>query len=125
MNDRRVREIQGRKAEDHVARWLKLRGWTLLSKRFKVSEGEIDIIARRKNIIIFVEVKQRETLPKIEDIVSQTNIGRVMEAAEIWVNQNFEALDSDFEIRFDLALIEGRVHPFTKVQYIENAFSGF
>ena len=125
MIDRREREIEGRKAEIHVARWLKLRGWKILSKRFKIPEGEIDIIARRKNIIVFVEVKQRATLPKIEDIMSQTNISRVMEAAEIWVNQNFEILGPDFEIRFDLAVIEGRVHPLAKVQYIENAFSGF
>ena len=125
MKDRRVQEKEGRKAEAHVARWLKLRGWTLLAKRFKVSEGEIDIIARRKNIIIFVEVKQRAALSKIEDIVSQTNISRVMEAAEIWVNKNFDSLGPDFEIRFDLAVIEGHVHPLAKVQYIENAFSGF
>ena len=125
MKDRREREIEGRKAEIHVARWLKLRGWKILSKRFKIPEGEIDIIARRKNIIVFVEVKQRATLPNIEDIMSQTNISRVMEAAEIWVNQNFEILGPDFEIRFDLAVVEGRVHPLAKVQYIENAFSGF
>lgn len=123
--DRRAREAEGRKAEDHVARWLKLRGWKILETRFKVSEGEIDLIARRKNIIVFVEVKQRETLPIVEDIVTQTNISRVMEAAEIWVDWNFETLGTDFEIRFDLALIEGRVKPLSKVQYIENAFVGF
>lgn len=123
--DRRAREAEGRKAEDHVARWLKLRGWRILETRFKVSEGEIDLIARRKNIIVFVEVKQRETLPIVEDIVTQTNISRVMEAAEVWVDRNFETLGTDFEIRFDLALIEGRVKPLSKVQYIENAFVGF
>ena len=64
--DRRAREIEGRKAETHVARWLKLRGWKILAERFKVAEGEVDIIARRKNIIIFVEVKQRARLPVIE-----------------------------------------------------------
>jgi len=42
-------------------------------------------------------VKQRETLPTQEDLVTQTNISRLMEAAEIWV----------------------------KVKYIENAFIGF
>ena len=123
--DRRAREIEGRKAEDHVARWLKLRGWKILAERFKVSEGEVDIIARRNNIIVFVEVKQREKLPEREDIVTQTNIARVMDAAEVWVGRNFETLGPDFEIRFDLAMIEGRVHPFAKVKYIENAFIGF
>lgn len=123
--DRRARDIEGRKAEDHVARWLKLRGWKILETRFKVAEGEVDLIARRKNIIIFVEVKQRETLSVTEDIVTQLNISRVMDAAEIWVDRNFDVLGSDFEIRFDLALIEGRVHPLAKVKYIENAFTGF
>lgn len=124
-NDRRAREIEGRKAETHVARWLKLRRWKLLAERFKVAEGEVDIIARRKDIIAFVEVKQREKLPLIEDVITQTNITRVMAAAEIWVEQNFESLGTDFEIRFDLALIEGAVNPLSKVKYIENAFSGF
>jgi len=125
MIDRRAREIEGRKAEDHVARWLKFRGWKILEARFKVSEGEVDLIARRKNTIAFVEVKQREKLSVTEDILTQTNITRVMEAAEIWVERNFETLGPDFEIRFDLALIEGRVHPLAKVKYIEDAFSGF
>jgi len=48
-----------------------------------------------------------------------------MAAAEIWVERNFESLGTDFEIRFDLAMIEGRVKPLSRVQYIENAFSGF
>ncbi len=125
MRDRRAREIEGRKAEDHVARWLKRRGWKMLETRFKVSEGEVDLIARRGTIIAFVEVKQRERLPLTEDVVSQTNISRVMEAAEIWVDRNFDTLGPDFEIRFDLALIEGPVRPLSKVKYIESAFSGF
>lgn len=125
MTDRREREVEGRKAETHIARWLKLRGWKVLAERFKVAEGEVDIIARRKDILAFVEVKQREKLSVTEDILTQTNITRVMDAAEIWVGQNFETLGPDFEIRFDLALIEGRVHPLAKVKYVENAFSGF
>ncbi len=123
--DRRAREIEGRKAEAHVARWLKRRGWKILADRFKVPEGEVDLIARRKGVIAFVEVKQREKLPETDDILTQTNITRVMEAAEIWVGRNFETLGPDFEIRFDLAMIEGRVHPMAKVHYIERAFSGF
>jgi len=108
-----------------AGRWLKLRGWKLLAERFKVSEGEVDLIARRKNIIAFIEVKQRAKLPMTEDLVTQMNITRVMDAAEIWVGRNFETLGSDFEIRFDLAMIEGRAHPLAKVKYIENAFVGF
>jgi len=125
ISARRARESEGRKAETHVARWLKLRGWKILAERFKVAEGEVDIIARRKDIIAFVEVKQREDLPENEDILSQTNIARVMAAAEIWVDRNFDHLGTNFEIRFDLALVEGRVKPLSRVEYVENAFDGF
>jgi len=121
--DRRAREIEGRKAEDHVGRWLKRRGWKILATRFKVAQGEVDIIARRKTVIAFIEVKQRKKLPETEDLLTQSNITRVMDAAEVWVDRNFSDLGPDFEIRFDLAVIEGRVHSLAKVQYLENAFS--
>lgn len=125
MTDRRARELEGRKAEIHVARWLKIRGWKILAERFKVAEGEVDLIARKKAVIAFIEVKQRERLPVIEDVLTDMNIVRVMDAAEIWVERNFDTLGSDFEIRFDLALIQGRVHALSQVKYIENAFGGF
>jgi len=125
MKDRRAIEAESRKAEAHVARWLKLRGWKILAQRFKTPEGEVDIIARKKNLIAFVEVKQRETISRTDDLLTQQNIQRVMDTAEVWVGRNFETLGTDFEIRFDLAVIEGRLHPLSKVIYTENAFSGF
>jgi len=121
---RQEREAEGRKAEIHVARWLKLRGWTIKAQRFKVAEGEIDLIAQKGKIIAFVEVKQREKLPIKDDLVTAQNEQRLMAAAEIWVNQNFESLPSDFEIRYDLATIEGRVRPLSKISYFPHAFRG-
>lgn len=121
---RQEREAEGRKAEAHVARWLKFRGWSVKAQRFKVSEGEIDLIAQKGKIIAFVEVKQREKLPIKDDLVTAKNEQRLMAAAEIWVNQNFDDLPQDFEIRFDLAVIEGAVRPLSKVSYIPHAFRG-
>ncbi|WP_427452786.1 YraN family protein [Litorimonas sp. WD9-15] len=121
---RQEREAEGRKAEDHVARYLRLRGWKLLDQRFKTSEGEVDLIAIKGKIIAFVEVKQREKLPTRDDLVTASNERRLMAAAEIWVNRNFTDLPPDFEIRFDLAVIEGRVRPLSKVSYSAHAFRG-
>ncbi len=121
---RQEREAEGRKAEDHVARYLKLRGWKLLDQRFKTPEGEVDLIAIKGKIIAFVEVKQREKLPTRDDLVTTSNERRLMAAAEIWVNRNFTDLPTDFEIRFDLAVIEGRVRPLSKVSYSAHAFRG-
>jgi len=121
---RQEREAEGRKAEDHVARYLRLRGWKLLDQRFKTPEGEVDLIAIKGKTIAFVEVKQRENLPTRDDLVTASNERRLMAAAEIWVNRNFADLPPDFEIRFDLAVIEGRVRPLSKVSYSAHAFRG-
>jgi len=121
---RQQNEAEGRKAEKHVARYLKRRGWVMLEQRFKTAEGEVDLIARRGKIIAFIEVKQRETMPTKEDLLSASNVERVMAAAEIWVNRHFDTLPQDFEIRFDLAAIKGFVGPLSKVSYIPNAFRG-
>ena len=126
MSERRRQiEAESRKAEDHVARWLKLRGWKILAQRFKTPEGEVDVIARKKDLIAFVEVKQRDRISKTEDILTASNLFRVMDAAEIWVERNFETLGTEFEIRFDLAVIEGRLTSFSRVHYMANAFTGF
>ena len=124
MSSRAEREREGRRAETHVARWLKLRGWTLLAERFKCADGEIDLIARKDEIIAFVEVKQRARVDSREDIVTASGERRMMEAAEVWVDRNRGTLGDRFEIRFDLAVIEGRVHPLSKVSYIVDAFVG-
>jgi putative endonuclease len=121
---REDREREGRRAEAHVARWLKLRGWKLLAERFKCAEGELDLIARKGEIIAFVEVKQRTRVDPREDIVTASGERRMMDAAEVWVGRNYDTLGTDFEIRFDLAVIEGPVRPLSKVSYIPNAFVG-
>ena len=48
----------------HSAEWravwrLRLAGFTILAQRYKTKLGEIDIVARRGNLLIFVEVKAR------------------------------------------------------------------
>lgn len=121
---RQQNEAEGRKAERHVAGYLKRRRWSILEQRFKTSEGEVDLIARRGKIIAFIEVKQRETIPTKDDLLTASNVERVMAAAEIWVNRHFATLPEDFEIRFDLAIIKGFVGPLSKVSYIPNAFRG-
>ena len=121
---RQQNEAEGRKAEKHVARYLKRRGWTILDERYKTAEGEVDLIAKRGKILAFIEVKQRENMPTKDDLLTASNVERVMAAAEIWVNRHFSSLPQDFEIRFDLAVIKGSVGLLSKVSYIPNAFRG-
>ncbi len=51
----------GLRAETLAVLLLRLKGWQILARRFNVPGGEVDIIARRGDTIIFVEVKARAT----------------------------------------------------------------
>lgn len=51
--------LLGSKGEDIAAKFLKDKGYKIVSKNFKTSVGEIDIIAEDKGTLVFVEVKTR------------------------------------------------------------------
>jgi len=52
----------GRRGEDLAVEWLEARGWTVLARNFRLGHKEIDIVARRGDLVAFVEVKTRAGL---------------------------------------------------------------
>src|SRR6266851_5782557 len=52
----------GISAESRAAVYLMAKGYRILAKRFRTPYGEIDIVARRRNLVAFVEVKARASL---------------------------------------------------------------
>ena len=52
----------GISAESRAAAFLMAKGYRILAKRYRTPHGEIDIVARRRNLIAFVEVKARASL---------------------------------------------------------------
>ena len=53
---------RGSGLEDIAARWLSERGWRILDRNYRDGPREIDIVARRRGIVAFVEVKGRRSL---------------------------------------------------------------
>ena len=51
----------GKKGEDIAVVFLKKKGWKILERNYRKQYGEIDIIARKQNLLIFIEVKNRTT----------------------------------------------------------------
>ncbi|WP_439533240.1 YraN family protein [Polymorphobacter sp.] len=65
MRDRAARirsEKHGRWAESLAALYLRLKGYRILGRRLRTAGGEIDILARQGDTLVFVEVKKRMTL---------------------------------------------------------------
>jgi len=113
-------EKAGRRAENLACLYLRLKGYRILERRFKVRGGEVDIIAVRGKVIAMIEVKQRASEAAAEISVSFENQSRLMDAAEIYINRARSLHRTDFELRYDFLYVIGR----WKIRHITNAFQG-
>jgi putative endonuclease len=53
------RRSTGKAGEDHAAQWLVRHGFTIIDRNWRCARGEVDIVARQGDAIVFVEVKTR------------------------------------------------------------------
>jgi putative endonuclease len=72
----------GVSAEAQAAALLIAKGYRILARRFRTPHGEIDIVARRRNLLAFVEVKARETLDDAAYAVTPRQQARIIAAAQ-------------------------------------------
>ena len=99
----------GISAESRAAACLIARGYRILARRFRTPHGEIDIVARRRNLIAFVEVKARASLDDAAYAVMPRQQQRIIAAAQGWLAAHPE--HAEFELRFDAILIAPRHLP--------------
>jgi putative endonuclease len=93
----------GLSAESRCAAWLIAKGYRIIARRFRSRAGEIDIIARRRGVTAFVEVKARATLDEAAYAVTQFQQRRIVAAAEAWLARHPQYAND--ELRFDAMLI--------------------
>ena len=93
----------GISAESRAAAYLLAKGYRILARRWKSPLGEIDIVARRRKTLIFVEVKARDNLDIAAESVTPRQKQRIAAAAEIWLAQNPD--ETILDIRFDAVLV--------------------
>lgn len=86
-------------AEKIAILFLQLKGYKILQSRFKTRAGEVDIIAKKSNIIIFIEVKARKGNYLIEEVLRKSQISRIRRAAEIFISKKPKYHNSN--LRFD------------------------
>jgi putative endonuclease len=99
----------GLSAEARAATWLMAKGYRILAKRFRTPYGEIDIVARRRNLLAFVEVKARNSLDDAAYAVTPRQQARIIAAAQIWLMAHPE--HAEYDLRFDAMLIAPRRLP--------------
>ena len=99
---RQAAEQRGRGAETIACWYLRMHGWRILSRRARVPGGEVDIIAKRRRTLAFVEVKARGTEDAANFALDEWRLRRVAVAAERLMARYMDGVD---EVRIDAIFI--------------------
>jgi putative endonuclease len=91
-------------------------GCRILAKRFRTPHGEIDMVAKRRNLFAFVEVKARATFDEAAFAVTSQQKSRMIDAAQAWLTA--QSGHGEFERRFD----ELRIAPHHLPRHVLAAF---
>ena len=114
----------GKSGEDRTASFLRKRGYAIIKRNYQCRFGEIDIIAERKEYIIFVEVKTRkkDSLSLPAEAVDSAKQRKIMLTA----NDFLAKFQTPLQPRFDIAEVITEVKADGSISYslnyIENAF---
>ena len=113
---RRKAEKLGHLAEEAAAWLLRSKGYRILDQRVTTGQGEIDLIAKRGQVIAFVEVKARPTHDQALEAVTPRQAKRIVAAAQAWLAAS--AYDAAYDCRFDIITVT----PYLWPQHLPNAF---
>ena len=115
-----AKDVLGRSGEDTAALHLQGIGCEIVARNWRCSEGEIDIIARDRNVLVICEVKTRSSsafaLPS--DAVNRTKRDRLRRLAYLWLKDNPGAA----EVRFDVISVLRDAGGQDTIEHLRDAF---
>jgi putative endonuclease len=117
------RHATGEWGEDAAAAYLSARGYIVLARNVHCSHGEIDIVAIKDELLVFVEVKTRtsHTFAYPEDSVTRRKQAFMLSAAEEYLQGHPESGES---WQFDVIAVEGKPGGKAQIAHFENVIGG-
>ncbi|MBP3507017.1 MAG: YraN family protein [Lachnospiraceae bacterium] len=111
------KRVVGSEYEALAVTYLQKQGIQILARNYRCRQGEIDIIGKENQYLLFVEVKYRKDLRAgyPAEAVTLTKQKRIYQTARYYLYEN--QMSEDTPIRFDVVAILGE-----EIQYIRNAF---
>jgi putative endonuclease len=108
----------GLAGEQEALSYLRKKGFKILETNYKTCFGEVDIIAKDKDDLVFIEVKLRNTdsFGKPEDAVGSFKKTRIVKSALSYIKRKNLY---DINVRFDVLVIEPELD---RIELIESAF---
>jgi putative endonuclease len=104
--DRHAAQAHGGRAETLAVWRLRLAGYRVLARNFRVPNGEIDLIVRRGGVLAFVEVKARETYAAAAEAIQPYQQARIRNAALAFIQRRPDL--AGLTLRFDAVLVTPR-----------------
>jgi putative endonuclease len=103
-SEKRLKALRrGRLAETLCSVVLRVKGYRILARDYRVPVGEIDIIARRGRVLAAIEVKARDSLAAAAEAVSPRQRSRVARALQYYLKGRTDLAACD--LRFDVMLV--------------------
>lgn len=113
----------GRRGEDLAVRALKKKDYRILARRERSRLGEIDIVARDGEVLVFVEVKTRRG-PRFGTPVEAVDRKKQRKLTRLALAYSARRGWSESPIRFDVVGVEFPAHRRPEVKIYQNAFDG-
>lgn len=85
---RRTSHAQGLRGEWVAALWLCLKGYRIITRRYRAAGGEIDLVMKRGRTVVFVEVKARGAVDEALIAITARKEARLARAARHWLARN-------------------------------------
>ena len=99
----------GSLGETLAADFLASKGFELIARNYRYKHAEIDLIVKRDNLLVFVEVKTRKltTFGEPESFVTNKKAAKIFEGAEHYITEN----NWTGNIRFDIVSVKVGANP--------------
>jgi putative endonuclease len=117
---RAAREL-GRRGEAAAARHLEGLGWRIVARSFRTRRGEVDLVARDRDVLVFVEVKTRSSLAcgRPAESVDAVKRARMAAAARSWL---LRYRGADPPCRFDVVEVLEGLDGGLDLRHVRDAF---
>ncbi len=112
--------LLGEKGEELAKQFLEKLGYEIIALNWRERKYEIDIIARDKDELVFVEVKTRSTacFGNPEEAVTPKKQKHLVNGADFYIQEN----EIDLECRFDVVAVISNSNQ-SEIEHFKNAFS--
>ena len=110
----------GRWGEEKASKYLSAKGYKILENNYRLKFGEIDIIAGKDDLIVFIEVKTRSNIDYgfPQAAVTTTKQEKIKKTAQFFLH---ESNYHDYQIRFDVISILYQ-NEVIKIEHLKNCF---